>query len=49
MIELRANGHSVRSFEELIEQLGFDAVASPRRSTVPLLDYWRHKVAIPRA
>ena len=41
MIELRANGHGVRSFEELVEQLGPDAVASPKRSTVPLLDYWR--------
>jgi hypothetical protein len=41
MIELRANGHGVRSFEELVEQLGLDAVASPKRSTVPLLDYWR--------
>lgn len=38
MIELRANGHGVRSFEELVEQLGLDAVASPKRSTVPLLD-----------
>jgi hypothetical protein len=42
MIELRANGHGVRSFEELVERLGLDAVASPKRSTVPLLDYWRH-------
>lgn len=41
MIELKANGHGVRSFEELVEQLGPDAVASPKRSTVPLLDYWR--------
>ena len=41
MIELRANGRGVRSFEELVEQLGLDAVASPKRSTVPLLDYWR--------
>ena len=41
MIELRANGRAVRSFEELVERLGLDAVASPRRSTVPLLDYWR--------
>lgn len=42
MIELRANGRAVRSLEELVEQLGLDAVASPKRSTVPLLDYWRH-------
>jgi hypothetical protein len=41
MIELRATGHRVRSFEELVEQLGLDAIASPKRSTVPLLDYWR--------
>jgi hypothetical protein len=41
MIELRANGHGVRSFKELVEQFGVDAVASPKRSTVPLLDYWR--------
>jgi len=41
MIDLRTNGHSVGSFEELVEQLGVDAVASPKRSTVPLLDYWR--------
>ena len=41
MIELRANDRAVRSFEELVEQLGLDAVASPKRSTVPLLDYWR--------
>jgi hypothetical protein len=41
MIELKANSRAVRSFEELVEQLGLDAVASPKRSTVPLLDYWR--------
>jgi hypothetical protein len=41
MIELRANGRAVRSFTQLVEQLGLDAVASPKRSTVPLLDYWR--------
>lgn len=41
MIELRANGRVVRSFAELVEQLGLDAVTSPKRSTVPLLDYWR--------
>jgi hypothetical protein len=31
----------VSSFEELVKQLGPDAFASPKRSTVPLLDYWR--------
>lgn len=29
------------TFEELVNRLGPDAVASPRRSTVPLVDYWR--------
>ena len=29
------------SFEELVKGVGPDAVASPRRSTVPLVDYWR--------
>lgn len=41
MIEVRANGWAVHSFEELVEELGPDAVASPKRSTVHLLDYWR--------
>jgi hypothetical protein len=41
MIELKANSRAARSFAELVEQLGLDAVASPKRSTVPLLDYWR--------
>jgi hypothetical protein len=31
----------VSSLEELINGLGPGAVASPRRSTVPLVDYWR--------
>jgi hypothetical protein len=35
------HGREVRSFEELVKELGADAVASPRRSTVPLFDYWR--------
>jgi len=35
------HGREVRSFEELVKELGPDAVASPRRSTVPLVDYWR--------
>ena len=41
MIELKAHDRTVASFEALVERLGPDAVASPRRSTVPLLDYWR--------
>src|SRR5438128_1473522 len=35
------HGREVRSFEELVRALGLEAVASPRRSTVPLVDYWR--------
>jgi len=35
------HGREVYSFEELVNGLGPDAVASPRRSTVPLVDYWR--------
>jgi hypothetical protein len=35
------HGREVRSFEELVKALGPNAVASPRRSTVPLVDYWR--------
>ena len=35
------HGNEVHSFEELVGRIGPDAVASPRRSTVPLVDYWR--------
>lgn len=35
------HGREVHSFEELARRLGPDAVASPKRSTVPLVDYWR--------
>jgi hypothetical protein len=35
------HGREVHSFGELVNGLGSDAVASPRRSTVPLVDYWR--------
>lgn len=35
------HGREVHSFEELVKRLGSDAFASPRRSTVPLVDYWR--------
>jgi len=35
------HGREVYSFEELVKGIGPGAVASPRRSTVPLLDYWR--------
>jgi hypothetical protein len=34
-------GREVRSFDELLRGLPANALASPRRSTVPLLDYWR--------
>jgi hypothetical protein len=39
--ELSVNGRQVDSFESLVSELGSDAFASPRRSTVPLVDYWR--------
>jgi hypothetical protein len=35
------SGRVVRSFEDLIRSLSADALASPRRSTIPLLEYWR--------
>jgi Domain of unknown function (DUF6946) len=35
------HGREVYSFEELVKRIGPDAVASPRRSTVSLVDYWR--------
>ena len=35
------HGREVCSLEELLQRLGADAVASPKRSTVPLVDYWR--------
>lgn len=41
MTVLAAHGRTVSSFEELVSQLGAGAFASPKRSTVPLLDYWR--------
>ena len=41
MIQLLAHGQAVGSFGELVKQLGDNAFASPTRSTVPLLDYWR--------
>jgi hypothetical protein len=34
------------SFEELIAHLPDDAVASPRRSTIPLIAYWRRADAL---
>jgi hypothetical protein len=35
------HGREVGSFEELLKKLGPDAFASPKRSTVPLVDFWR--------
>src|SRR5712691_8249625 len=40
MIELKVHDRAVASFEALVERLGPDTFASPKRSTVPLLDYW---------
>jgi hypothetical protein len=40
-IRRTVHGREVYSFEELVKRIGSDAVASPRRSTVPLVDYWR--------
>lgn len=34
-------GREAYSFEDLVKGIGPSAVASPRRSSVPLLDYWR--------
>lgn len=34
-------GREVDTFEALVKQLGADTFASPKRSTMPLLDYWR--------
>lgn len=38
---ITVHGGAVHSFEELVRRLPPDAVASPRRSTIPLVDYWR--------
>lgn len=38
---LTVHGREVGSFEELVKRFGPDALASPKRSTVPLLEYWR--------
>jgi hypothetical protein len=40
-IRRTVHGREVYSFQELVKGIGPDAVASPRRSTVPLVDYWR--------
>jgi hypothetical protein len=41
MISMTVYGRRVASFGELVGELPPDAVASPRRSTVPLIEYWR--------
>jgi hypothetical protein len=41
-IKLRLEGASHDSIESLVAHLSDDAVASPWRSTVPLVEYWRH-------
>jgi hypothetical protein len=38
---IRLSGRDVRSFDDLIRYLPADVFASPRRSTIPLLEYWR--------
>jgi hypothetical protein len=40
-VTLKLKGQKVGSFAELVEALPDDALAAPRRSTVPLVDYWR--------
>ncbi len=39
---LARSGSPVTSFADLLKQYGDGELASPRRSTVPLLSYWRH-------
>jgi hypothetical protein len=41
MISMTVYGCRVGSFAELVSHLPADAVASPKRSTVPLIEYWR--------
>lgn len=38
---LTVHGREVDGFETLVKELGPDTFASPKRSTIPLLDYWR--------
>jgi Domain of unknown function (DUF6946) len=40
-LSMTLHGRQVASFDELVNGFESDALASPRRSTVPLLDYWR--------
>ena len=41
MVSMRYNEKVVPDFEHLVNLLPPDAVASPLRSTVPLVDFWR--------
>ncbi len=41
MVSLRYHHKVVADFEQLVKLLPPSAVASPLRSTVPLVDFWR--------
>jgi hypothetical protein len=41
MTAITVHGRAVSSFNELVERFPHNTFASPRRSTIPLLDYWR--------
>ena len=41
MVSMRYDDKVVPDFEQLVKLLPPDAVASPLRSTVPLVDFWR--------
>jgi hypothetical protein len=41
MLTMRLGDRAVQNFQALLELYPDDALASPMRSTVPLLDYWR--------
>jgi len=41
MVSMRHHNNDVADFEQLVKLLPPSAVASPLRSTVPLVDFWR--------
>jgi hypothetical protein len=41
MVSMRYHNQAVADFDQLVKLLPPDAVASPLRSTVPLVDFWR--------
>ena len=41
MVSMRFGDKAVPDLEQLVKLLPPDAVASPLRSTVPLVDFWR--------